>query len=274
MASKSRGGRRPPRRADVGRRAEDDPLGLQLLEPAVQEPLLHLELGDAVAQQPADPVRLLEDGDPVSRAVQLLGRGEARRAGSHDGHLLPGADGRRLSRHPASANARSTIADLDGLDGHRVVVDAEHARAFARRRTQPPGEVGEVVGRVQAIDRRSASGRDRPGRSSPESGCPAGSPGDRTGCRSPCSARPAVRARLGIRQIHFAPVVKPLCDRPRRLLLAVDFDEPVVLPMSCTPARGRRTPRPRHPLVAPTSSENSGSRDSARALASARSTRR
>ena len=34
--------------------------------------------------------------------------------------------------------------EFDGLDRHRVVVDAEHARAFAGRRAQRAGELIEV----------------------------------------------------------------------------------------------------------------------------------
>ena len=61
---------------------EDDPLGLHLLEPAVEVPLLHLEVGDAVAEQAADPVGALEDGDRVPGAGELLGAGQPGRARS------------------------------------------------------------------------------------------------------------------------------------------------------------------------------------------------
>src|SRR6202035_5140461 len=43
---------------DVG--AELDALGNHLLQPPVEHPFFHLELGDAVAQQSADTVSLLE----------------------------------------------------------------------------------------------------------------------------------------------------------------------------------------------------------------------
>src|SRR5689334_5392253 len=42
---------------------------------------------------------------------------------------------------------------LDRLDADRVVVDAQHARLFARRWADAAGELGEVVGRVQDFDR-------------------------------------------------------------------------------------------------------------------------
>ena len=87
--------------ADVGAGDEADALGLHLGEPAVEHPLLHLELGDAVAEQPADPVVALEDGHGVAGAVQLLGGGEAGRAGADDGDRLPVRDDRRLGPDPA-----------------------------------------------------------------------------------------------------------------------------------------------------------------------------
>ena len=42
---------------------------------------------------------------------------------------------------------------LDVLDRDRRLVDAEHARAFARRGTDAAGELGKVVGLVQPLER-------------------------------------------------------------------------------------------------------------------------
>ena len=52
-----------------------------------------------------------------------------------------------------SSHARSTISTSTCLIVTGSLVDAEHARRLARRRAQPAGELGEVVGRVQALDR-------------------------------------------------------------------------------------------------------------------------
>jgi hypothetical protein len=57
---------------------------------------------------------------------------------------------------------------LDVLDGDRIVVDVEDAGLLARRRADAAGELGEVVGRVQALDRLAASGRGTRDRSSRE----------------------------------------------------------------------------------------------------------
>ena len=87
--------------ADVRARPEDDALGLHLLEPAVEVPLLHLEVGDAVAEQAADPVGALEDGDRVAGPGELLGAGQARRAGADDRHRLARQDLGRLRARPS-----------------------------------------------------------------------------------------------------------------------------------------------------------------------------
>ena len=79
---------------------------------------------------------------------------------------------------------------LDLLDRDGVVVDVEHAGRLARRRADQPGELGEVVGGVELRERVAPVVAGRRGRSSPGSGCRAGSPRGRTARRSPCSARP------------------------------------------------------------------------------------
>ena len=53
--------------------AERDTLGLHLLHAAVDVRLFHLEVGNAVAQQPAHAVVLFKQRDAVACACQLLG---------------------------------------------------------------------------------------------------------------------------------------------------------------------------------------------------------
>ena len=178
--------------ADVDAGAEDRALAAHLVQAPVEVLLLHLELGDAVAQQAADLVGPLVDRDRVAGPGQLLGGGEAGRARSRSRRpSCPRATPAAAGRTQPDSQARSMIADLDVLDRHRVLVDAEHAGGLARRRAQPAGELREVVGRVQPLDRavpvvapdQVVPLRDDVAR--------AGSPGGRTGCRSPCSGRPA-----------------------------------------------------------------------------------
>ena len=54
---------------------------------------------------------------------------------------------------PAFLEASVDDRHLDVLDRDRGIGDAEHARAFARRRAHASGELGEVVGLVQPIQR-------------------------------------------------------------------------------------------------------------------------
>ena len=78
--------------AHVGTGLETHSLGAHLLDAAVDEVLLHLEIRDAVAQQAADAVVLLEDRDVVAGARQLLRGGQARGTGADHRDALAGAD--------------------------------------------------------------------------------------------------------------------------------------------------------------------------------------
>ena len=139
--------------ADVHAVAEAGALGLHLVEATVEDRLLHLELGDAVAQQPAGLVGALEDGDRVAGAGQLLGGGEAGRARADDGDGLARESLGRQRLDEALVEGLLDRRDLDLLDRHGRLVDAEDARRLARRRAEPAGELREVVRRVQALDR-------------------------------------------------------------------------------------------------------------------------
>ena len=138
--------------ADVDAGAEDDALRLHLLEAAVDEAFLHLELGDAVAEKAADAVVAFEDGDVVAGAAELLGGGEAGGPGADDGDAALGALLRRFGVDPALAPGALDDADLDLLDGDGVIVDAEDAGGLAGGGAEPAGELGEVVRGVEAVD--------------------------------------------------------------------------------------------------------------------------
>ncbi len=130
---------------------EGHALGLHLGQAAVQDRLLHLELGDAVAQEAAGLLRPLEDGHQVPGPHQLLGGGQAGGSGPHHGDGLARADGRDLRGHPAFVPGPLDNLEFDPLNGDRVLVDPEHAGGLAGCRTETPGELGEVVGGVQAL---------------------------------------------------------------------------------------------------------------------------
>src|SRR5688572_8237218 len=227
--------------ADVDAGTEHHAFDLHHREAAIEMALLHLELGDAVAEQTADAIRLLEHRDRVAGAIELIGRREARRTRSDDGDLLPGPGGRRTRRHPALVPGAIDDRGLDRLDRDRLVVDAQHTRSFTRRRAQLAGELREVVRRVQPIDRGFPA-------IAIDEIVPVGNQvAERAALmteRNPAvHAAGALRLELArrVRQVDLAPVPDALGDRARRLLLAVDFDEPGRL------THGRSSPHPRRP---------------------------
>ena len=104
--------------ADMDARAELHALRSHELEATVQDVLAQLEVGDAVAEETADPVGALEDGHRVAGAIELIGGSQPGRAGPHDGHRPPGALLRRAWRGPAVREGALDDGGLDGLDGH------------------------------------------------------------------------------------------------------------------------------------------------------------
>jgi hypothetical protein len=132
---------------------DPDPLGAQDVEPALDDPLLELEVGHAEAQQAAGRLVALENRDLVAALVQLGRDREAGRARAHHRHAAPAAFARRSRHDPALGDRALDDGPLDLLDHHRVVVDLERARRLARRRADQPGELREVVRLVQPVDR-------------------------------------------------------------------------------------------------------------------------
>src|SRR5690606_31209768 len=114
-----------------------------------------LEVGDAVAQQAADAAAFLKYGHAVSGARQLLRAGQSGGAGADDGDFLAGAALGWLGTHPAFLPAALDDGVLDGLDADGVVVDVQRTGRFAGGGADPSGELREVVGGVQCIQRRA-----------------------------------------------------------------------------------------------------------------------
>ncbi len=138
---------------DVHARAEPCSLGLHLLEPGLEMLLLHLEVRDPVAQEAADAVVPLEDGDRVAGAGELLRRREPGRAGAHDRDGLTGEALRRMRLDPVVREGLIDDRHLDLLDRDGRLVDGEHAGALTGRGAQPPGEFREVVRGMKPLDR-------------------------------------------------------------------------------------------------------------------------
>ena len=62
--------------ADVTSGLKFDAFLTHQIEPALEQPFLELELGNAVAKQPANAIRTLEHCHEVTRAIQLICRRE------------------------------------------------------------------------------------------------------------------------------------------------------------------------------------------------------
>jgi hypothetical protein len=126
-----------------------------LRQSLVQRRFLQLVLGDAVAHQPADAVVAFVDRDVVACSCELLCGGQTRGSGADDGDALARRDGGGLRLDDAIHPGMVGDCLLDALDGDAaagvLLVDGQHARGLTRRRAEPPGELREVVGGVQAI---------------------------------------------------------------------------------------------------------------------------
>src|SRR3989344_3139351 len=233
---------------DVGMGLEHHAFGFHLLPAPVAGFLFEFELGNAVAQQTADAVVAFEHGDGVADAPELLRARETGGAGPDDRDLLAGFFRGWLRLDPALVPGMVDDRELDGLDRHRIVVDAEHARALAWRRTNGAGEFREIIGRVQPLDgfrplvavhQVVPVGNDVAERA--------------TLVAERNAAVHAARALLfqfvvGERQHYLAPVAHALGDRAIRLLRPLEFHEAGSLthapPPSLPGPRARRSGAP------------------------------
>src|ERR1035437_5971223 len=146
LARIERAGRRA---ADVNAVMEGDALGFDLREAAVDDVLLHLEVGDAVTQQAAGLGEFLIDMHVVADTRELLRAGKPRGAGTDNGDLLAGLVRRDFRLYPAIFPGEVDDRAFDGFDGDGVVDDVQRARRLARRRADAAGEFRKVLGLVQ-----------------------------------------------------------------------------------------------------------------------------
>src|SRR5690606_11257690 len=122
----------PVRDTDIHPVMENDALRLHLRDAAVNMVLLHLEVGDAVAQQAACLRLALEDMHLVPDPGELLSRGHPGRPGADDGNPLSGAGTRRLGPDPAVLPGLVGDRLLNRLDGDGHALEIERACLLAR----------------------------------------------------------------------------------------------------------------------------------------------
>ena len=196
-------------------------------------PLLHLEVGDAVAQQAAGLGEFLEHMHVVAGARELLRAGHAGRPRADDRDLLAGLLRRRLGLDPALRDGAVGDRAFDGLDGDRIVVDVERAGRLARRRADAAGDFREIVGGVQvargflpvaAIDEivpvRDLVVHRAAGRSAGVSWCLAVRDAAIHAAR-----RLLLVVLLGQRQDEFAPMLDALLDRLVVAVVALELEK-------------------------------------------------
>ena len=139
--------------AHFARRAKLHTFCLHLYGAAINQVLFHLEVGDAVAQQAAKPIRLLEHGHGMAYARQLLRARKAGRARSDDGHRLAGLRSKHQRLDPAFGKAAIDDRAFDRLDGDRRIDDVQRTSRFARSRAYAPGKLGKIVGGMKHLER-------------------------------------------------------------------------------------------------------------------------
>src|SRR5258707_13693946 len=140
-------------RAHVYTRRNPDAFRGHQIEAPLDLGLLQFHVGNSVHQQPAGPIRALEDHHQVAGAIELTRARESSGTRTNHGYVLACAHSRRLRHYPARVESSINDGLLDGLDRHRRIADAEHARSFAGRRANAARELREIVGLVQTIER-------------------------------------------------------------------------------------------------------------------------
>ncbi len=136
---------------------EPHALGLHLPHPAVDVALLHLEVGNAVAQQAAGLRLALEDVDVVADPGELLGGGEAAGPEPMIATCLPVfASGGSGTTQPI-AQALSAIACSMVLIATGWFSEVERARLLAGSRADAAGEFGKLLVEWRLRDASSQS---------------------------------------------------------------------------------------------------------------------
>jgi hypothetical protein len=230
-------------RADAHAVGELDALGLELRHAAVDQLLLELEVGDAVAQEAAGAVVALVDRDRVPRARELLRGGEPRGPRADHADAVAGALLRGLRDDPALLPGALDDRPLDLLDRHRVVVDREHAGLLARRRAELAGQLGEAVGGVQARARLlPVPAVDEVVPVGDEVAERAAAMAERDAARHAAARLLAHLALRGV-LVHVPVVAHALERRTQRSEPALHLEESARISHGRLPARGRARPR-------------------------------
>src|SRR5450631_2722389 len=133
--------------------AEFHAFDAHLCDAPLDEVLFQLEVGNAVAQQPARAVVLLVYRHRVPGPRQLLGARQPRRTATYDGHLTARRAFRKTGHDPPFRPGPIHDGMLERLDPDGAVVDIERASGLAGGGADAAGKFREVVRRMQNLTR-------------------------------------------------------------------------------------------------------------------------
>ncbi|MPM77900.1 hypothetical protein SDC9_124909 [bioreactor metagenome] len=164
----------------------------------------------------------------MAPVIQLVRRGQPRRAGAHHGNFLPGPLGRAAALHAAGGERVLNHTQLVVPDGHRVAVQPADTRVLTGGGADPPGKFGKVVGFEKAAQGMApVSGPKHvvPLRNQVVKGAAEDLPFVEhprlTVRRAAVHAPPALPGAdaVGLGKMKFVPVLHPLQGRALRIVL-------------------------------------------------------
>jgi len=213
--------------SDPHPRLELHPLRHKLAKAAIKNVFLQLEVGNPVPKQTTDTIVLLENGDLVARASQLLRSRKPRRSRTHNRHPMTGPPQRKQRLNPVLRKGPFGNLVLDVFDQHRLVLDVQRARSLARRGADPTGNLRKVVRRVKILGRFTPSPPI-------DQIIELGNPVHHRTPRAVAKRNAAIHTPRGlthqhlhrVRQIGLPIVTNPLPNRPMHDLLATMLHEP------------------------------------------------
>src|ERR1043166_5390383 len=85
--------------------------------------------------------------------IKLICTCEPSGTGSHNGYSFVGSPERRLWNNPCFLEPAIHNGAFDTLNRHWIVVDSQHTRPFARRRTDSPCELWKVISLMKQFQR-------------------------------------------------------------------------------------------------------------------------
>ena len=132
--------------AHGGAALEGDAFGLQQGNAALDQGFVQLHGGDAVGQQTAGGVVLLQYGDGVAPVVEIVGCGQPGGAGADHGNGQARPTLGRPWGHPALLEGVVDDGPFVVPDGHGLTGEAAGAGTLAGGGADPAGELREAVG--------------------------------------------------------------------------------------------------------------------------------